>query len=116
MKVTINRRSIVGFGYTAGCVQGDYGLEVESVNKPDYTGTIKQVCEKLDHDNTLNSFRSGGTCYNTAWFIKSGKQWLKIKHDQYLHPRDLLEKIEDYDRCTGKTSRFCYNKIELEIN
>ncbi len=79
MVIQITRKTKLGFGYTSACEQAENGLRVCEVEKPDYTGTIKQMQEKIDSDRTLQSFRSGGTYYNTAWFVKINGKWQKIR-------------------------------------
>lgn len=90
MKTKINRRSKnIGFGYTAGVVQGEHGLFVP---KPDYqyhTGTVKTILRDLQKDANYQSLQDG-TIYTTAWFIKIDGIWYRVKKDQANHPIDIL--------------------------
>jgi hypothetical protein len=84
MKIEITRRSKVGFGYTSAVENDEYGnLRVCAVTKPYHIGTILQVWNKIRSDRTLSSFRSGGTYYSTAWFVKRYGKWYKIVNDPF---------------------------------
>ena len=94
--VVITRRSIVGFGYTAGCVQGIQGLYVPQPDSPDHVGTIRQVCEAIDNDRTLQSFKSGGTVYSTEWFTKISGRWVRLLIE-WIALYELLDKRRGID-------------------
>lgn len=105
--ITVTRKSKLGFGYTAGCIQGEHGLEVAEVTSPDYQGTIRQLDETIRNDRTLQSFKSGGTLYRTAWFVKIQGQWHKLIQDfRHETVSDLLEKYEN---------KFFCHTVEVEL-
>jgi hypothetical protein len=118
---TITRRTVLGFGYTASCEQvwnksqTQSSLQVCAVEKPDRTGTVRQLAEANLTDPALRSFASGGTCYNTAWFVKVDGKWRKIKRDQYQSPLDLLASSEDYRPWGQKYERYHCDKITVEV-
>lgn len=80
----LSRRSLVGYGYTTSVEQKwnksytSSWLSVISTTEPDYSGTIRQVFEMMSNDRLLLSFRSGGTSYSDAWFIRVRGKWHKI--------------------------------------
>lgn len=90
----ITRSTKLGFGYTSACEQTENGLQVCEVDRPDYSGTIKTVSQKMENDRTLQSFH-GGTYYNTAWFVKVNDAWKEIS---WTYPSifDLLTKIDGH--------------------
>jgi len=108
----INRRSKVGFGYNAGAVQGEHGLYVPLPERPDYIGTVRTVSNSLEKDRTLASFRSGGTIYSCAWFVKKDGKWHRIKSEQAYQPGDLLIKVNKF--YPGDDEYFM-DELELEI-
>lgn len=82
MKLTITRRSIVGFGYTSNVENDENGsLRVCRVSAPTHTGTILQVCQAIADDRILASYR-GGTQYSTAWFVKHNGAWHRVTNDE----------------------------------
>ena len=96
MKVTITRRSKLGFGYNTQPKNNDGYPEIESTNMPDYVGTIKQVVNMIDIDKTFQSVKSGGTWYTTAWFVKISGHWYKLDFSNtWKVPGQLLDKYPD---------------------
>ena len=106
MTIQITRKTKLGFGYTSACEQTENGLQVCEVEKPDYIGTIKQLQETIINDKTLQSFRSGGTWYNTAWFVKVKEQWQKIKWE-YPTIFDLTEHMTE--------GRYWVDAVNIEL-
>ena len=98
MKITITRRSKVGFGYTASCIQGKHGLYVPEPDRPVHVGTVKTVSKQVDNDRTLKSFSSGGTCYSQAWFVKHAGKWYRIVDNGSMenNPIRLLDTCPDF--------------------
>ncbi len=80
----ITRKTIVGFGYTSACEQvwnksqTESYLRVRETTEPIHTGTVKSIAEKIERDRTLQSYRSGGTYYTTAWFVKVDGKFRKV--------------------------------------
>ena len=106
--ISAGRRSKFGFGYTAGCIQTENGLKVAEVDKPDYTGTVRQVLKMIKEARTLRSFQNG-TYHRTQWFVKAGGKWMKINSTYgYQDPVDLLVYDNDYQM-------YLYDKIELTV-
>jgi|GEM_PF-2712304 hypothetical protein len=117
--VKITRRSKVGFGYTAGCEQyvgrdGSSGLVVSAVNVPDYEGTINTVCEQISRDRDLESFRSGGTYYRTAWFVKISGRWYRMTSNPSNNYAidELTRKLTDIGR---SEAGYMADIVEIEI-
>lgn len=107
MKAKINRQSRnIGFGYTAGALQGETGLYVPLPDYQYHTGTVKTILRDLEHDANFQSLK-GGTVYTTAWFIKIEGTWYRVIKDQAKHPADILESNFDHG--------FLYDSIELEL-
>jgi hypothetical protein len=77
-KVRVSRRSAVGYGYNANVRQTEQGLEVMKTTKPDHAGTLRQVSEAMDNDRELASYKSGGTYFSEAWFIKYEGAWCEV--------------------------------------
>lgn len=88
--ISITNRSKIGFGYTTACEQTEQGLRVCDVSRPDFTGTIKQVIEKINSNNDWQSVVSGNTYYATGWFVKNKGRWIKISVKSEYTPYDLL--------------------------
>ena len=80
MNVNITRRTIVGFGYNTKPTGN--ATEIAPTERPDYTGTIKQVLEAIDADRTFASMRQG-TYYTTAWFVKLNGKWRRVTADDH---------------------------------
>jgi hypothetical protein len=111
--VTINRRSIVGFGYTTSLENDERGkLVVSSTTKPDFAGTIKQVAAAINGDRTLKSISSGGTYYSTAWFVKLAGKFHRLVPRQAFNPSDLLRTAPEQDM----TGRWVEPYIDNQIN
>ncbi len=113
-KITITRRSIVGFGYTSAVENDERGnLQVCKTTKPDYTGTIAQVQKEIESDRTLRSFQSG-TYYSIAWFVKVAGKWRKIntsesRSSMYL-PLDLLNEAHPDDN-----KKYYLDSVTVEV-
>ena len=108
MKTKITRKSKnVGFGYTAGAVQGEHGLYVPLPDYPTHTGTIKTVLRDLEFDGNYQYFQNGDIIYNTAWMVKIDGIWFRILKRQGPHPLDLLQKFSD--------NKYLVDSVELEI-
>lgn len=114
--ITITRKNRnLGFGYTSGCIQTPTGLKVADVEQPDYTGTVGQIMKAIADDRTLRSFESGGTYYNTAWFIKVDGQWRKIINEQYRGPGDLMQQTQEPHGYTGRRWVYTCDEITVKI-
>lgn len=113
-KITITRRSIVGFGYTSAVENDERGnLKVCDTVAPIHTGTIAQVQKAIESDRTLRSFQ-GGTYYSTAWFVKISGKWRKIntsesRSSMYL-PQNLLDEAHPDDN-----RKFYLDAVTVEI-
>ena len=102
----ITRKTIVGFGYTSACENDERGnLRVCDTTAPYHTGTIKTVCEKMQRDRELQSYRSGGTYYTSAWFVKVDGQWRKITDPWFNSMADSL-----YYKTDGQ-----YHEDEIDV-
>jgi hypothetical protein len=118
-KITSTRRTVFGFGYTVSCEQTEHGLVVRdvTVNNICHIGTIRQVSDAIDNDMDLASFRSGGTYYNSSWFVKVAGKWMKIsgEYERSLQndPMRLLEKRPG--RYPGEGEQYDAKSIELEV-
>jgi len=119
-KITITRRSKVGFGYNAGASQvwnksqTESHLDVDPTNQPIYTGTFNQVFKEIASDRTLASYKSGGTFHTTAWFVKVAGVWRKIKStdENWWEITRLVEKTQDMHGEIGYTA----DAVEVEID
>lgn len=81
--INITRRSKVGFGYTSAVENDEQGnLRVCKTDYPCHVGTILQVQKMISKDNNFQSLRSGAY-YSWTWFVKNGKQWLKITNTDH---------------------------------
>lgn len=81
MKAVItNRTRRLGWGYNCSPSQGERGYYFEPPEKPDFTGTIRQIRDAADADRTYQSIQSGGTFYSYAWFYKGRRI---VKADGY---------------------------------
>jgi hypothetical protein len=61
--ITITRKTRkLGWGYSCWTKQGD------TCNKPDVTGTIKQILEYIDNCKDYKLAKSGGTYLTEQWF------------------------------------------------
>ena len=78
MNIRVTRKSKLAYGYTAGTVQTPSGLGVAEPTHRDYEGTIRQVDAMIAADRVLASYRSGGTCWRYAWWVKIHGAWHKI--------------------------------------
>lgn len=66
------------------------GRDAYSIERPgiDYTGTWKQIYQRITADKTYASMLSGGTFVNTAWFYdgkyivnqREFKDWLNMSY------------------------------------
>ena len=111
----ITRYSQLGFGYTSACKNDEHGnLRVCDVTEPQRTGTVKQISDANSKDRTLLSLQ-GGTFYTTAWFVKVGNEWRKVKGDQYMHPIDLLSWSTELDWRGAKVKKYHKKSIVVEI-
>ena len=64
--VTITRRTrTLGYGSTSQAVQGRHGLEIDTVDAPDVTGTARQVVEA--HQTAAR--RNSGHSWRRAFFV-----------------------------------------------
>lgn len=113
-QITITRRSKIGFGYTANVENDERGnLVVCDVKRPDYTGTILSVQKMIASDRTLDSFRSGGTYYRTAWFVKIDGVWKRLvesDHNNY----ELSGLTEMRDNMFGE-SGYYQDAVTVEV-
>jgi hypothetical protein len=66
-----------GFGYSTTPVGSSDPLGIKAPSKPDYQGTIRRVKIEIDGDRLLESLKSGGTFFNSAWFY-DGKRILCV--------------------------------------
>ena len=48
---------------------GESYLKVETPDKPDFVGTVKQVFANMHDDSFMKSLKGGGTYYALAFFI-----------------------------------------------
>lgn len=83
--ITRKNRNI-GFGWTTATSQTPTCLDVQEVDAPDYTGTVKTVLDQINSDANYQSL--GGTCHRDQWFAKISGEWRKINfldspHDLY---------------------------------
>lgn len=96
MNATITRRTKIGFGYNAGCSQHwnesmtQSWLAPDETERPTHTGTIKQVLDDIESDRTFGSYKSGGTYYTTAWFVKLDGKWRRIVGEFSEHEMNKL--------------------------
>lgn len=88
MKVTITRRSKVGFGYETQPTGND-PWSILPTTSPNHTGTVKTVLRKIEQDKYFESLQSG-TYHTTAWFVRIGGYWRKLSEDNWQSPADLL--------------------------
>ena len=95
--VEITRRTKLGWGYNAGCIQGEHGLYVPEPDSPDFVGTIKTLLRKIENCRDYQSL--GGTWHTTSFFVKVAKTWRRIVKNQYIGPVDLTNSItvDGYD-------------------
>lgn len=64
--VTVTRRTrTLGYGSTSQAVQGRYGLEIDTVDAPDVTGTVRQVIDA--HQEAAR--RNAGHSWRRAFFV-----------------------------------------------
>jgi hypothetical protein len=75
-----NKTRKLGWGYSCWTKQGD------APNKPDVTGTIREILDYADSDRTYQSYLSGGTYIVEQWFY-DGKP---IKSAEYPQDTDRL--------------------------
>jgi hypothetical protein len=106
MNITITRRSTVGFGYEEACENDSRGdLVVCDVLRPCHSGTIKQVAAAIESDRTLASFKSGGTYYRVAWFVRVSGKWMKLINDEYYNPYQLVDPFDPWKSVTVEVSK-----------
>jgi hypothetical protein len=75
-----------GFGYcTSPTGDGPYSIEVP--NRPEHTGTIRQVREAIASDRTYRSFVSGGVFFTRQWFF-DGQPVMRDDVEQFLNTLD----------------------------
>ena len=55
-----------GWGYSTQPVQTPTGLVVAVPDRPDYTGTVKEIKDAIRRDRTYHSL--GGACHCDRWF------------------------------------------------
>lgn len=107
MKTKITRQSRnIGFGYTAGAVQGEKGLYVPLPDYQYHTGTVKSILRDLEKDANFQSLKNG-TEYSTSWFVKVDGIWYRVVKEQENHPVDVLE--------SAPGMGYLYQSIELEL-
>jgi len=73
-KITITRKSKLGFGYSA------FEKSHRDISAPTHTGTILQVENAISDDRTLASFQHG-TAYVSCWFVRANGEWRRIIND-----------------------------------
>ena len=74
--IEITRRSKVGWGWKIWTYD-----RPEPPATPDYTGTPRQVLNKIYHDRLFQSALSGGVWHNEQWFAKVDNRWAPIKFE-----------------------------------
>jgi hypothetical protein len=89
--ITITRRTRkLGWGYTCWTKVGD------TCNKPDITGTIKEIFEYVNTCKDYNNLKAGGTYLVEQWFY-NGKPIEFIQDDQFLTLNDLFYALNESD-------------------
>jgi hypothetical protein len=97
----INLHSRVGWAYRTTATNDENGyLVIEAPTKPFYIGTVRQVCDDIANDLTLNSL--GGAYHSERWFVRKNKKWLAI--DEPL--REIKDKIYSLIRGYDKEIEF----------
>ena len=110
MQTEITRSSRnIGFGYTASArtgtnPDGSTFLYVPQPEHPFYVGTVKSIEKRIASDRDLESFRSGGTYYTSAWFVKVDGAWHRIIGDSAWKLGTLYIDLDGY----------CLDKVTVE--
>ena len=95
MKITITRKTRLGFGWSSFVEQVNDRLVILPPTGPDYVGTIKTLRAKIASDANYQVSRN--TCsVASCFFVKIGGTWKKIRGDFYLEVYFPLYK--DYPR------------------
>jgi len=119
MNIKITRRSQVGFGYSSACEQvwnksmTQSWLQPVKTENPCITGTVLQVEKAIGEDLTFKSFKSGGTFYSCAWFIKVDGTWRKV-YDDPENMYNFAQLTDENDSYSGKKYRAEYVFVEVE--
>lgn len=88
-KITITRRSKLGWDYTTAVV----GNDIPKPEKPYYVGTYKSIRESIRQDRGFHSL--GGTFYSSAWFARVNGAWRRIEDGSELSALlDYTEQVE----------------------
>ena len=107
MLTIITRRSRIGFGWNT--TPTGEGTRICATTYPDIIGTPKIVMAKKNKDPVYRSIRNG-TYHTTAWFVRVGGEWKKIK------PAYYGDSIEDrFDELYYDDPGYRRNRIEIEI-
>jgi hypothetical protein len=90
-KITL--RSKVGWEYSTTPSNDENGnWKIEPPEKPYFIGTIRTVTKMIQDDKNFQAMKSGGTYYNSRWFLRRNNKWLAITDP------DAGEKLADlYD-------------------
>jgi hypothetical protein len=89
-QTTITRRTTFGYDYNCFIQNNERGQwYIPIPGKPHYVGTFKQVCKQIDDDTNLASFKSSGTFYSDAWFVKIKAKWYRIVKNANWMYQDL---------------------------
>lgn len=105
-EITIrNWRRSRSFGFGWSSVPTGHGTEIMVRERPDYTGTYRQVLDAIEEDRAFASTKAGGAYYSTAWFYRGqrivgtrfGSDWHRGFFVDWLMPEDhdLTIRVED---------------------
>lgn len=79
MNEKITLRSKVGWEYNTTPSNDENGnWKIEPPEKPYYVGTIRSVTKMIQDDRNFQAMKSGGTFYNSRWFLRRKGKWLAI--------------------------------------
>ena len=113
MKTKVTRRTIVGYAVNTSPTQDAQGYHFDLPERPYWTGTLKTVGEQLSEDRYLNSLKSGGTYYSSAWFVKVNGTWMRATDwRQFSDETDYLY----YKREEGCGCDLGYIVDEVEVD
>lgn len=100
--VTITRRTrTLGYGSTSQPVQGRHGLEIDSVDAPDVTGTARQILDA--HQDAAR--RNSGHSWRRAFFV--GGRRVVGDATLILSDLDML--------CTRDGGRYMADSVTLTV-
>ena len=100
-KISITRKSRVGFGYRIGNRNNINGGYIDPPDRPGFTGTIKTVSKCIDNDAMLRTLILKNARPNQSWFILNNGKWVRVVEDHANHITDLLLTDNGEYRCNS---------------